>query len=270
MVQSESVFAGSVPAIYERLMVPMLFDPFAQHMADRVAQMSPREILETAAGTGAMTRAMAARLPPDAQIIATDLNPAMLDLARAAGAAEARISWQQADAQSLPRPDRSADCVVCQFGVMFFPDRVQAYREVLRVLRPGAPFLFSTWDQVAHNAFVAVVQRALDVLFHPDPPRFMQRIPHGYHDTFTVAQDLRAAGFGPVRVEAVTLMVRAASAQDAAAAYCQGTPLRAEIEARGPGRLEEVTQIVADALSRTFGPGQIKGQAQAFIVTATA
>lgn len=269
MTSSDSDFAGSIPDIHERLMVPMLFDPYARHLADRVARHAPAHLLETAAGTGVLTRALASRLPADARIVATDLNAVLLDRARTLLGEDGRIRWLQADARSLPLADGCVDCVVCQFGVMFFPDRVAAYREARRVMRIGGRFVFSVWDRIEQNAFVAVVQRILTKLFPADPPFFMQRTQHGYHDPAQISQNLREAGFGAVTVEPVALTARAASALDAATAFCQGSPLRAEIEERGPGRLEDVTRVVAESLGRTFGRGPIEGQMRAFLVTAT-
>ncbi|RDJ23324.1 methyltransferase domain-containing protein [Bosea caraganae] len=269
MATSDKLFAGPIPEIYDRLLVPLIFEPYADDLAGRVARLKPRAILEIAAGTGALTRAMASRLNGEAQITATDLNQAMLDRAAARQGADAAILWRQADASLLPFGDKGFDLVACQFGVMFFPDKVQAYREALRVLRPGGHYLFNAWDGMAANEFPHVVSDAVQALFPEDPPRFIERTPHGYHDPERIREELTEAGFHAVMIEALSRTCRAHSAQEVATAFCQGTPLRSEIEARSPGDgLEAATRVAAEALTRRFGSEPIEGQVKAFVVTA--
>ena len=181
MATNDTVFAGSIPELYDRLMVPLIFDVYARDMARRVAALRPRRVLETATGTGAVTRAMTAALP-EAALIATDLNQAMLDHAAARHPSRDSVQWRQADALALPFEDASFDVVVCQFGAMFFPDRVKGYAEARRVVKPGGHYLFSVWDRIADNEFADVVTEALARIFPDDPPRFLARTPHGYHD----------------------------------------------------------------------------------------
>src|ERR1700750_3284373 len=182
MATSDTVFAGSIPDIYDRLLVPLIFEPYARDLAERVAATKPQLVLETAAGTGAVTRALAASLA-DARIVATDLNQPMLAHAKARQSGNARIEWKQADALALPFEDQTFDIVVCQFGAMFFPDKVQGYREAHRALKPGGRFHFNVWDNIATNEFADVVTEVLATMFPEDPPRFMARTPHGYCDT---------------------------------------------------------------------------------------
>ena len=182
MVTTDKLFAGSIPEIYDRFMVPLIFEPYARDLAGRLANVQPRDVLETAAGTGVLTRAIAAKLPRQARIVATDLNQPMLDHAAAQEQAPRRITWRQADALALPFEDQSFDAVACQFGAMFFPDKVQGYKEARRVLKPGGHFFFNVWDEIAENEFADVVTETLATIFPNDPPRFMARTPHGYHD----------------------------------------------------------------------------------------
>jgi ubiquinone/menaquinone biosynthesis C-methylase UbiE len=268
MVATDKLFAGSIPEIYDRYMVPLIFEPYARDLAERLAKTEPRDVLETAAGTGVLTRAMAARLPADARIIATDLNLPMIDHAVGRQQGDTRIQWQQADAAALPFADGSFDAVVCQFGAMFFPDRVQGYREARRVLRPGKPFLFNVWDRILENEIADVVTAALATAFPDDPPRFMARLPHGYHDVERIRADVEAAGFTDIAIDTLGAVSRAASPRDAAIGYCQGTPLRSEIEARAAGRLEEATDVVAEALAARFGAGAIEGRTSAILIIA--
>ena len=254
MSSTDAAFSGSIPALYDRCLGPLLFEPYARDMAERVAALRPRRILETAAGTGIVTQALA-RAFPEAEIVATDLNQAMLDVA-ASRLSSPKVRFQAADALSLPFPDGSFDAAVSQFGVMFFPDRMGAYREALRVLTPGGRFLFNCWDRLDRNPVSDVIASAVAALFPDDAPSFLNRVPFGYHDTAQVERDLRAAGFGDIRFETVTLESRIASAREAALGLCQGSPLRSEIEQRDPNRLEEATAAAAAELERRgFGDG---------------
>ena len=269
MVASDKLFAGSIPEIYDRFLVPLIFESYALDLAVRVSKTAPREILETAAGTGVLTRALAAQLPANVRIVATDLNQPMLDLAKRGQSDNGRIEWKQADALALPFKDQSFDAVACQFGVMFFPDKVAGYKEALRSLKPGGHFFFNVWDRISENDFADVVTDALAAYFPNDPPRFMARTPHGYHDVERIREELNTAGFTKVSVEAVDARSKAPSPLDPAVAYCQGTPLRNEIEARDASRLDEATKHAAEALARRFGNGAVDGRIRAIVVTAT-
>src|ERR1051326_2876158 len=269
MAATDKVFAGSIPELYERFFVPLIFEFYALDRAERLARTQPQDVLETAAGTGVLTRAMAARIPAQARIVATDLNQPMLDHARAQLSRDGSIEWRRADALALPFADQSFDAVACQFGVMFFPDKVRGYEEARRVLKSGGRFFFNVWDRISENEFADVVTGALAALFPHDPPRFMSRIPHGYHDVERIRRELNVAGFADVSLDAVDCRSKASSPRDAAMAYCQGSPLRNEIEARDASRLEEATQRAADALAARFGTGAIEGRIRAFVIAAT-
>jgi ubiquinone/menaquinone biosynthesis C-methylase UbiE len=266
--EADRVFAGSIPALYDRYLGPMLFATYAEDLARRTAALAPARVLETAAGTGVVTRALARTLPPEVEITATDLNQAMLDFAAARPGA-ARVVWRQADAQALPFADGLFETILCQFGVMFFPDRATAYREAKRVLKPGGRFLFSIWDRIDENEFSHIVADAVATLFPDNPPRFLARTPYGYYDTAQIDNELRATGFTNVTIETMARRSRAPSPRDAAVGLCQGTPLRSEIEARAADRLEGATDTAAAALAKRFGTGAIDGKIQAHIVTAS-
>lgn len=263
----DNLFGGSVAEIYETCMVPMMFEWYAADLARRVRARSCDRVLEIGAGTGALTRALAAALPPEATIVATDLNRAMLDRAAAARAGR-EVEWREADAGNLPFADGSVDVVVCQFAAMFFPDKPRAFSEVRRVLAPGGVFLFNVWDRIEDNEFAETVNDAVGAMFPDDPPRFMARTPHGYYDRAVIERDLAAGGFGtPPRVETVAARSRAPSALAAAMALCQGSPLRTEIESRDASRLEEATAVAAAALAARFGGGAIDGRMQAHVIS---
>jgi ubiquinone/menaquinone biosynthesis C-methylase UbiE len=267
MTASDKAFIGSIPQIYDRLLVPMIFEPYARDLAQRIKGHNPGDLLETAAGTGVVTSALALLLP-DTRIVATDLNEPMLAQAKARLADHHQITWQQADALALPFDDGRFDIVACQFGVMFFPDRVKGYSEARRVLKPGGRFFFNVWDKITDNEFADVVTEALRDVFPHDPPRFLARTPHGYCDVDQIRDDLRRSGFTDIAVEAVEHNSHAPSPRAPAVAYCQGTPLRGEIEARGAPGLETATTAAADALARRFGDGAIDGRIRALVISA--
>jgi ubiquinone/menaquinone biosynthesis C-methylase UbiE len=268
MVATDKLFAGSIPEIYDRFLVPLIFEPYAVDLAGRVAALAPDDVLETAAGTGVLTRALSQQLPAPTHIVATDLNQPMLDQAAKRQQA-GTVDWKQADALALPFGDRRFDVVACQFGVMFFPDKVKGYKEARRVLRPDGCFLFNVWDRISENEFPDVVTQALAEVFPDDPPRFMARTPHGHHDVEQIRRNLEAAGFGDIGVEAVDAHSEAPTARHVAVAFCQGTPLRNEIDARDASRLEEATSRAADALARRFGEGPIVGRIRALVISAS-
>ncbi len=268
MPGSDRLFAGSIPEYYDRYMVPLVFEPYAADVARRATALMPRRVLETAAGTGVVARFLAPRLAADATYLATDLNQPMLDYA-ASVFRDPRVRWQAADALDLPVADASCDLVLCQFGAMFFDDRVRAYREARRVLAPGGSFVFAVWDRIDKNDFAAEVSDALAEMFPDDPPHFMSRIPHGYHDVAAIRRDVTDAGFTQVAIDTVTAQSVAPSALVAATAYCQGTPMRSEIEQRDAAALPDATRRAAARIAARHGSGEVRGRIQAHIVTAS-
>jgi SAM-dependent methyltransferase len=268
--KTDKVFAGEIPEIYESFLVPLIFAPYAGDLARRAALRRPKQVLELAAGTGVVTRAMAEALPLSTQITATDLNQPMIDRARAVGTARP-VEWRPADAMRLPFPDASFDAVICQFGVMFFAAKSLAFSEVRRVLRRGGAFLFNVWDRIEENEFADAVTAALESIFPQDPPAFMRRTPHGYFDTQLIRWDLEKAGFDAQPcIETIAARSRADSPKTVAIAYCQGTPLRSEIEARDAARLFEATEVAANAIAHRFGDGAVDGKIQAHVMVVEA
>lgn len=266
---SDHEFVGSVPELYERLLVPLIFETHADDLCRRVASRAPARVLEVAAGTGVVTRRLASMLPVEAEIVATDLNAPMLDHAASIGTARP-VVWQPADVYDLPFDDDSFDVVVCQFGVMFFPDKPAAYQEVARVLRPGGAFVFNVWDDIVNNEFADEVTKAMAGLWPDDPPRFLARTPHGYFDEATIRADVAAGGFGgAVDYVAVDARAQAESPDIPATAYCQGTPLRGEIEQRDPEGLVAATRVATAAVQARFGTENLDSLVRGFVVEAT-
>jgi SAM-dependent methyltransferase len=264
MSDMNRTFSGSMPEFYDQYLVPMNFLPFALDMADRLRGLTTGHVLETAAGTGVVTRAMTAILPESVAIVATDLNPAMLEHAKSYTGME-RVHWQEANALTLPFPDQSFDRVVCQFGVMFFPDKAAGFREALRVLRPGGQFLFNVWgdrtgtlQQVSTHVLGRIIGRDPKTLGAPD-----------YYDITVVTAELAAAGFAPVQAETLVKHSLAASARQAAIAQCHGGLQRMYIDRNAPERLDEITDAVTAAIESSFGSGPIDAPLRAILFTAT-
>ncbi|MBX6320954.1 MAG: methyltransferase domain-containing protein [Rhodospirillaceae bacterium] len=268
MAATDKVVAGSIPALYQRHLAPLLFGPYAEDLAAHLADMAAGRVLETAAGTGVLTRTLLAHLPEAVEVVATDLNAAMLEHAGTLPASRA-VERRQADACALPFSAATFDAVACQFGVMFFPEKQKGFAQAARGLRQGGRFVFNAWDSLAANDFARVVTEAVAALFPGDPPSFLARTPHGHHDAAVIEAGLRRAGFARLEVEAVEGTSRAPSARDPAIGFCQGTPLRAEIEARDPAGLERATAAAAAALEHRFGPGPIEGCMRAYVFSAS-
>jgi len=268
MSDTDKVFAGSIPENYDRYLVPLIFESYAKDIAQRAAGLSPSAVLETAAGSGVVTRALTPRLSADVSYVVTDLNQPMLDYAATRQVADSRITWRKADALALPFEDAAFDLVCCQFGVMFFPDRQSGYREAKRVLKPGGSFLFNVWDRIEENVFANDVTNALADVFPSDPPRFLARTPHGYHDPALIRGELEKAGFSGVVIETRAEQSRASSPRHPAVAYCQGTPLRNEIEARDASKLEAATDYAASKIANIHGSGEVAAKIQAHIIAA--
>ncbi|HEV7923701.1 MAG TPA: methyltransferase domain-containing protein [Thermoanaerobaculia bacterium] len=244
-------FAGSVPEKYDRYMAPIFFDPYAEDLVSRLPVLPEMRVLELACGTGVVTRRLRDALP-EARIVATDLNEPMLDTARARFSAAERIEWHRADATGLPFGDEAFDAVVCQFGVMFFSDKLAAFREAHRVLAPGGSFLFNVWDAMERNELSLTVHQALASLFPSDPPDFY-RIPFGFHDSATISAMLGEAGFEEVQVTSVSRPGVSRSAHDAAIALVEGTPVLGQVLARGQVNVSAVVHAVTGKIRERFG-----------------
>ena len=267
MKDMELRFTGSVPANYDQLMVPLIFQPYADELARRAAAMKPRRILETAAGTGVVTEALT-KLLSDAQIIATDLNEPMLEVA-AQRIHSDKVCFVTANAQELPFDGDGFDLVICQFGAMFFPEKVLAHRQAYRLLHNDGHYLLAIWDRIEKNALSDATQRVLIELFPEDPPLFLCQGPFGYSDPAQIERDLREAGFEKIEIDTVGLTSRSASAYDAASALCYGTPMSVELEDREPGSLDRAFEAVERALRDFEGPNGLEAPMSAHIVTAT-
>ena len=267
MSSTDTAFSGSIPGLYDRCLGPLLFQPYAEEVARRAAGLNPKRILETAAGTGIVTAAMHQALP-DAVIVATDLNQAMLDVA-AERICSDKVQFRAADALDLPFGDGEFDLVVCQFGIMFYPDRVRGNAEARRVLRKGGHYILAIWDSIDRNAGSEDLSNAVAALFPNNPPKFLDRTPFGYSDVAQIEKDLLTAGFTDIELETVERRSRAPSARDVAVGMVCGSPLRNEIEERDPAMLDAAVEAAAAALAQWEGPDGFDAPMSAHIVTAT-
>ncbi len=262
-MSSHAAFSGSVPGNYDRYLGPVLFEPYAADLATRIPTTDGVRLLELACGTGRVTRHLRAALPTSASLVATDLNEPMLEFARAA-VPDPGITWQQADAQALPFPDGSFDAVVCQFGLMFLPDKAQGLREARRVLAPGGLFVASVWESIAGHPHARAIDATLTELFPESPPRFLE-VPHGYHDRDRIRADFDAAGWDELEIELVRLQGEAPSARDVALGFASGSPLTHELVERGA----DLTAVVDRITEELGGGAPYTVELAALLLTAT-
>jgi SAM-dependent methyltransferase len=261
-MSEDTTWIGTMPEVYDRVLGPALFAPYAEHLASIAGGLAPTSILELAAGTGVATAALVRTLP-DADVLATDLNPAMVQWG--AGRVPA-ATWRQADAQHLDLRDADFDLVVCQFGVMFFPNKRQAFSEAARALRPGGALLLAIWDRLESSDFPNALIDALAAVLPDGPPDFVARVPHGYADRVVIGADLASAGFTDVRIDHVVLRSAADSAASLAEGFCFGTPLRFALEEQGS--LEDLARRVGAEMTAQLGEGPVTGDLSAFVVSA--
>ena len=269
MENKNAKFAGSIPAAYDRYLGPILFQPYAEDLAGRLELAENSSVLELACGTGILSRVLRDRLPATARLVATDLNEPMIQNAAAKFTRNEAIEWKQADACNLPFDDKSFDAVVCQFGLMFVPDKALAAREAHRVLKPNGVFLFNVWSAMEQNQLGRIAHETISSFFDKDPPMFY-RIPYGYHDQSEIRRVLEAAGFSDIGMEEVSKVTVATRVGDAAEGLVQGNPVSVAIAERDASLLPSITTAVADALRNHFGSSTFRAPMRALIVQARA
>jgi ubiquinone/menaquinone biosynthesis C-methylase UbiE len=267
MENKNAQFAGSIPAAYDRYLGPILFQAYAEDMAAQLKMGAHSSVLELACGTGILTRVLRDRLPPTTRLFATDLNEPMFRNAALKFSQGEAVEWQQADAASLPFDNESFNAAVCQFGIMFVPDKALCAREVHRVLKPGGVFLFNVWDSMEHNDLGRIAHETISSFFEIDPPTFYQ-VPFGYYDQGEIKRVLEAAGFRDVRIEVVAKMGGASRPEDAARGLVHGNPVAVAIAERDPSLLPVITNAVAAALKKRFGETTVRAPMQAIVVEA--
>jgi ubiquinone/menaquinone biosynthesis C-methylase UbiE len=261
-------FDGSIPEMDDRYLGALLFEPYAGNIAERVAKLQPRNVLEIAAGTGIVSRQLLEALPKETSLTVTDLNAPMLEYARNKSTARGReVEWRQADAQKLPFPDESFDAVVCQFGVMFFPDRRRGLLEFNRVLEKGGALIFSVWDSFDTNPVQSIAHSTIGTFFREDPPDFY-KVPCGMGNKAEAVRLTEDAGFKDIVIETVSLTGSSSSAQSAAQGLVKGNPVINAIRERGTADVDEIVLALARALEVRFGAGLLQVPLRAHVVTA--
>ncbi len=258
-------FQGTFADSYDRYLVPLIFDDYARDLAGRATIRDGAAVLEVAAGTGVLTRHLRSSLPAGASVMATDLSPDMLSVAEAKLAGSRAVSFRVVDGTDLPFADDSFDAVFCQFGVMFFSDRLQGYAEAARVLRPGGTFAFNVWDDLAVNRLAGIVHETVQALIPVDPPDFLS-VPFGYQDLTAIKADLARAGFATMEMSVNPGVSRAGSARNVVEGLVAGTPLGAALDELG--MRTQVMKDVEIAIVGEFGPGAVAAPMQAIAIVA--
>ena len=267
MPEANATFAGSIPQNYDHYLGPILFEPYAADLASRLDISKDASVLELACGTGIVTRRLLDRLGPDARLLATDLNDSMLDYARARFGSGDTAEWKQADASDLPFADRSFDAAVCQFGLMFFPDKERAVRETYRVLKPGGTFLFNVWDAIEQNDLPHTAHEVVSEFFADNPPDFYN-VPFSFHDPETIRSLLSTAGFDDIQLTLLPLEAIAVSATDAAKGLVHGNPIINAIRERDESKIPEIEAALASAIAARYGDAPVRARMQALICRA--
>jgi ubiquinone/menaquinone biosynthesis C-methylase UbiE len=263
-----AAFVGDIPRNYDRYLGPALFYGFADDLAERISVMPGMRILETACGTGIVTRRLADRLRGRGSIVSTDLNEAMIAYGRAQmPAGSEHVEWQTADATKLPFPDQSFDAVVCQFGLMFFPDQPASIRESFRVLKPGGSYLLSVWDAITKNPLQRIAHETVGRFFPADPPMFYS-VPFSLHDPAPIRKMLGEAGFGQIEVTRLEKSGASPSAADATTGLIDGNPILDAIMARRPEALEDIKRATAAAIVAELGDPPARIPLRAIVLSA--
>lgn len=265
-VPVNTAFSGSIPKHYDSGLGPLFFEPFSEHLGERIAELAPESVLELACGTGRLTRHMADRLDPAARIVATDVNPAMLLFAQQV-IADPRVEWNTVDAVDLQYADASFDLVVVQFGVMFYSDRAKAFREALRVLKPGGRLIFTCWNELEENPAARITQRVVSRFFPVDTPAFYT-VPFAYHDRELIREEVLSSGFARIKMDLTALTGHAETAVAAARGLLQGSPIHTAIMDRDPDALPAMRELLAADLAAEFGNEELQVPLSAWVVEA--
>ena len=268
MEEHHNEFVGTIPENYERYFVPMISKDYAEMLADTLDVADGAHVLVTTCGTGVVTRNIARKLDGKSRLTATDFNERMLSQAKLSVGDIASVDYRQADATDLPFDEDSFDAVMCQFGIMFFPDAQKALEEAARVLKPGGKFHFSIWDTLENNGFANFIHNAIGELYPDDPPMFL-KLPYGWRDIGSITTDLQESGFTDIDIAVRPLTTRAQTARHVALGYGMGGPLANDVTKRGTLTLEYVIDALEAAIAKEYGTGPCQAPMQAIQFSAT-
>jgi ubiquinone/menaquinone biosynthesis C-methylase UbiE len=267
MATQNAAFVGSIPENYDRYLGPVLFEPYARDLTARLNVPEDGLLLEIACGTGIVTRRLRDSLPPTVKIVATDLNEAMMNYARRKFHPDENIEWKQADATELTFDDVTFDAVVCQFGLMFVPDKAKAAEQAFRVLKPGAEFIFSVWDAIELNDLAHTAHTTVAKYFENEPPDFYQ-VPFSFHDPEAIETLLRSAGFNEIQVTPVGFPSKASSAREVSRGLVHGNPIIAALRERCEARIPEIEAEVASVVAAKYGDNPVRAKMRALVCSA--
>jgi len=256
MSNNSASFIGDIPSHYDAGLGPNIFFDYADKIAKLSGEKAASNVVELAAGTGIVSRRLRDALSPETRLVVTDLNAPMLDIARSKFSDNDRVEFKVANAMNLPFESSEFDLIVCQFGVMFFPDKPASYREVARVLRPGGHYIFNVWGPMSENPYSQMAY-GVTAKFFPDNPPGFYKVPFHYGDPADVRADLTIAGWHEVEHETIHLKKAIENPAAFADALVYGNPLIDEIRERGGVDPGAVVVAMLDALESTFGPAPL-------------
>ncbi len=263
---SQLAFHGTVPSNYDKYLGPFLFEPYATHLVEMLSGKQYSSILEIACGTGRVTKHLLTLLSDGGTITATDLNAEMIAVAKE-NVSDDRIRWQVVDAQKLPFNNESFDLVVCQFGVMFFPDKKKAFEETYRVLKPNGLFIFSAWDSLQHNLHTGILNDVLKEQFGSEAPAFWEEGPFSFNDRDAINNMMRNASFKNVQIAVVSLISGYASIDDLLTGLLEGTPLASFLAEKSAAEVEELRTTCRKKYIEVYGEKSSNVPMQALICT---
>jgi ubiquinone/menaquinone biosynthesis C-methylase UbiE len=198
----------TVAKSYDDVLVPLMFVPWAHALIGEHGEWQGRTALDLATGTGVVAQLLSDQVGPGGHVIGTDLNPEMLAVARQRCAETApAVQFIESPAHPLRVASESIDIAVCQQGFQFFPDRLAAAREILRVLRPGGLVLLSTWLPVTECVFFGWICQALTEIDEPEIAAMM-RVPFDHVPPAELSSVFNEAEFADVRVERQSAALR--------------------------------------------------------------
>lgn len=264
MKKEFATFSGTVPALYDQYLGPLLFEPYAADIASRLKENNIQNVLEIACGTGRVTRHLRKTISASAELIATDLNPGMLEVAKES-LKEMDVEFHIADAQALPFDDENFDLIVCQFGFMFVPDKPTAFREAFRVLKKGGRLLFNTWDRIENNPLSSTVKNIIASFFAPDASPDFYKVPFSMHDKQGLTRLMEDAGFNNMSIELVTKEGVTSTAADGAKGLVLGTPAFMEISAIDASAPEKIVALAEKEIARIYGDNPCKSELNAWV-----